>query len=244
MRGVYFLVACACAAGHPLAAEAADYAKIDRTIAKEPAYKSKSPKYALLLFGPDAKVRVWVVLDGETVYLDRNADGDLTGKDERFDKLTECKDIDIADPDGKTTYRIIAAQSFPDGEKPPRPVLDVSIEVRGPVRYQQYGGGRLGDNPKAASIGHFHGPLAAGPITANWKVPEGLALVAGDEPNDLRALVGTMSAEAGCWVVVRSHVGEKSAFPAGVHPVVEIEFPPKTAGEKPVKKRYTLDKFC
>ena len=34
---------------------------------------------------PLAKVRVWVVLDGKTVYLDRNGDGDLTGKDERFE---------------------------------------------------------------------------------------------------------------------------------------------------------------
>ena len=35
----------------------ADLTKIDRTIAKEPAYKSK-PKYCLLVFGPEAKTRV------------------------------------------------------------------------------------------------------------------------------------------------------------------------------------------
>ena len=45
-------------------------------------------------------------------------------------------------------------------------------------------------------------------------------------------------------MVVRSHVGDKSAFPAGVHPVVDVEFRAKTAGGPPVKKRYTLDKFC
>src|SRR5438067_566227 len=41
---------------------AADLAKIDRTIVKEPAYKS-APKYCLLVFGPEAATRVWLVLD-------------------------------------------------------------------------------------------------------------------------------------------------------------------------------------
>ena len=31
-----------------------DLAKIDRSISKEPVYQSKSPKYALLVFGPKA----------------------------------------------------------------------------------------------------------------------------------------------------------------------------------------------
>jgi hypothetical protein len=53
---------------------AADLSKIARTIRKEPHYKVK-PKYALLVFGPEAKTRVWIVEDGETLYVDRNADG-------------------------------------------------------------------------------------------------------------------------------------------------------------------------
>jgi hypothetical protein len=222
---------------------AADYAKIDRTLKKEPAYRSKAPKYALLLFGPKAKIRVWVVLDGEAVYVDRNSDGDLTAPGERFEKLSECKDIKIADQDGKTRYRITGMQTFPDGD-PPRLALDVSVDVEGPLAYQQYGGGRLADGPRDARIAHFHGPLAAGPVTVNWEVPADLALIAGDKPTDLRALVGTMSASAGCWVVVRSQAGDKSAFPTGVHPVADIEFPPKAAGGPAVKRRYALDKLC
>src|SRR5262249_23533833 len=61
----------------------ADLTKIDRTIAKEPAYQSK-PKYCLLVFGPEAKTRVWLVLEGDTLYVDRNGNGDLTEKGERF----------------------------------------------------------------------------------------------------------------------------------------------------------------
>ena len=56
---------------------AADLSKIDRTIAKEPTYHSK-PKYCLLVFGPEAKTRVWLVLDGDVLYVDRNGNGNLT----------------------------------------------------------------------------------------------------------------------------------------------------------------------
>ena len=47
----------------------ADLTKVDRSIKKEPAYQTKSPKYCLLVFGPEAKTRVWLVLDGDTLYI-------------------------------------------------------------------------------------------------------------------------------------------------------------------------------
>src|SRR5262245_16708877 len=65
----------------PVLAEATDLTKIDRTIAKEPTYKTK-PKYGLLVFGPEAKAHVWLVLDGDVLYVDKNGNGDLTEKDE------------------------------------------------------------------------------------------------------------------------------------------------------------------
>ena len=61
---------------------AADLTQIDRKITREPTYRSK-PKYCLLVFGPEAKVRVWLVLDGDTLYVDRNGNGDLTEAGER-----------------------------------------------------------------------------------------------------------------------------------------------------------------
>ena len=73
------------------AAEPPDLSKIDRRIAKEPSYKAK-PLYGLYVFGPQAKTRVWAVLDKsdsvvdryDVLYFDRNADGDLTAADERI----------------------------------------------------------------------------------------------------------------------------------------------------------------
>jgi hypothetical protein len=60
------------------ASRAADLAKIDRTIRKVPAYRTKAPKYGLLAFGPEGKDRVWLVRDGDVLYVDRNGNGDLT----------------------------------------------------------------------------------------------------------------------------------------------------------------------
>src|SRR5262245_40184183 len=57
---------------------AADLGQIERTIRKEPAYRSKAVKYCLLVFGPEAQTRVWLVQDGDTLYVDRNGNGDLT----------------------------------------------------------------------------------------------------------------------------------------------------------------------
>jgi hypothetical protein len=57
--------------------------KVERTIGKEPAYQSKAPKYGLLVFGPEGKDRVWFVHDGDTLYVDRNGNGDLTAPDKK-----------------------------------------------------------------------------------------------------------------------------------------------------------------
>src|SRR5262249_26078015 len=62
---------------------AADLTKIDRTIKKEPAYAAK-PAYCLLVFGGMAQERIWLVVAGDNVYLDRNANGDLTERAKKF----------------------------------------------------------------------------------------------------------------------------------------------------------------
>jgi hypothetical protein len=222
---------------------AVDYSRVERKLTREPAYRSKSPRYALLLFGPRAAVRVWVVLDGEEVYVDRNADGDLTGKDRRFANVAACKDITIADPDGKTSYVVTGISSFKQPNSSEINLM-VSVDIRGPLSYRQYCDVRTAASPTKAALAHFHGPLTAGPRTINWKVPAGLTLSTAEKPDELYAVVGTMSAEHGCWVVVRTHKASDCAFAAGVRPVVDIEFPAKSPGGKAVKRRYKLDGFC
>jgi len=82
-----------------------DFTKVDRTIRKLP--ELNAPLFALFLFGPDGKTRVWAVLDSskeavkfgtkDILYLDRNADGDLTGKDERIGPNPKCGMFDVGD---------------------------------------------------------------------------------------------------------------------------------------------------
>jgi hypothetical protein len=76
-----FIFAVICSA--PPLAHSADLARIDRKIGVEPSYLTK-PKYALLAFGPEARFRVWLVLDGNVLYVDKNGDGNLTAAEERI----------------------------------------------------------------------------------------------------------------------------------------------------------------
>jgi len=50
---------------------------VERTIGREPKY-SGTPRYALMVLGADAKTKVWMVEDGDVLYVDKNANGDLT----------------------------------------------------------------------------------------------------------------------------------------------------------------------
>jgi hypothetical protein len=101
---------------------AADLAKIDRTIRKEPVYRTKAPMYGLLAFGPEGKDRVWLVRDGDTLYVDRNGNGDLTEPGEKVaaekkpgrDLEEEGGDFDIGDVTvGGRTHKALAVSFLP-----------------------------------------------------------------------------------------------------------------------------------
>jgi hypothetical protein len=85
-------------------APAADLAKIDRKIAKEPAYESKDVRYCLIVFGPEAKCKVWLVQDGDMLYVDTNGNGDLTEPAKKFPIKQKEK-----------TYRSFEAGKINDG---------------------------------------------------------------------------------------------------------------------------------
>jgi hypothetical protein len=240
---VFALLPLCCLAAPAAAPPPVDYATIDRTIKKEPFYYFRKPAYALLVFGPQAKVRIWVVKAGDTVFIDRNGDGDLTGSGEKFASFQDVKDIEIADPDGKTRYVITSAGVNENRENKALSLM-VNVDVIGPVKYRQYCDVTLADGPGTARVAHFHGPLTIGPRTINFKIPEGSALKLGDDPTDLTGYIGTMGEKAGCWVVVCSESDERNAIPKDKHPVVDIEFPPKKPGSPTIKKRYFLEKRC
>jgi hypothetical protein len=78
LRWALALTSCWLAAGPALANDS----KFDRSIGKQPTYRN-APTYGLILFGPQGKDRVWLVRDGDVLYVDRNGNGDLTDSGEK-----------------------------------------------------------------------------------------------------------------------------------------------------------------
>src|SRR3954447_17350564 len=138
---------------HP--AEAADLAKLDRTILKEPTYKDK-PRYCLLVFGKEARTRTWLVVDGQTVYLDRDGHGDLTEAGERVSGTGSAFQPVSIDPGGRESpYRVTHISLMKLGKQD---VVLVGSQTRG--KFKQYGDALLADRPPDAPVLHFDGPLA------------------------------------------------------------------------------------
>lgn len=201
-------------------------------------------QYCWLHFGPEARLRILVRLDGQAISLEHYLDGKATGERPAFATVEECKDVRLSDPDGKTQY-VITSLSVLEGKADEPAQLMADVDIKGPVSYQQYCDVTLDGDLNQAKLAHFHGPLQVEAQTILWKLPPDLCLERSAKPTDLYATVGTLDRDKGCWVVVRSHVSrEKSAFPDGVRPKVEIEFPPAKAGGPPIVKQYPLDEFC
>ncbi len=71
------------AAAEVLSETPVDLDRVDRGLKREPDYVGK-PRYCLLVFGPQAATKVWLVLDGDTLYADLDADGEIGEEGERF----------------------------------------------------------------------------------------------------------------------------------------------------------------
>ena len=170
------------------ASQAAPLAKVDRTIKKQPPYRGK-PKYCLLLFGPDAKSRVWLALDGDSLYVDRNGDGDLTGESKlvRLHKAYPIKNSLYAEQReflagdlqvGQRKYGSLeVTHCVPNptfvptavDDKQSKELLDkhpgaiiviVAVKIDGRVR--QVAAPAFGGTPEDAPVIHFGGPLTMG----------------------------------------------------------------------------------
>jgi hypothetical protein len=203
------------------------------------------PQYCWLLFGENGQSRVRICLNGKAVSLDHYEGGQPTGRREEFSNDADCKDISIADPDGSTSYVItrLRALEVPAGA---HGEIMVNVGIKGPVSYRQYCDVQeMADDPEKAPLSHFHGPLTVEVRKTNFEMDPRLSLKRGEKPTDLFAVVGTMDPRKGCWVVVSSQ-GESSgsAFPDGIHPVVDVEFPSRNTADPPIRIRYPLDRVC
>jgi hypothetical protein len=210
-----------------------------------------SVEYGWLEFGPTGELRALVSVTGcgprDTITIQPFAGETPIGTAEQFENTGQPVEIRLTDPDGVTSYVIRkAATPLPRPKKGEPAELMVNVEIDGPVKYRQYSDlSEMTRSLETAPVSHFHGPLAIGPV-ADWGiVPSDLVLESGGREIDLRAFISTMDAKRGCWVVVKAHEDiDKCLFPDGVRPVADIEFPARTPGDPPIRRRYLLDDFC
>jgi hypothetical protein len=251
---------------------AADLEKIDRKLVKEPAYRSKA-KYCLLVFGPEAKTRAWLVLDGDILYIDRHADGDLTHPDDRLHVHRVTKDppnyqssetkvfLDVIPPGqddgrdaptlkGNTRYtRLWVSQSLPREEGAP-PAEDQK-EYLERLRHH-YTTVYLRIDSKYRQMGwacFSERPQDApilhfdGPLTFGFGQNFG--------PFKQPALVRGPNPCELMVNLITPGLGKDAVVtmdtryvPSDVDPVADIEFPSKQPGGKPIKSRVVLKKRC
>jgi hypothetical protein len=228
-------------------AAAVDFAKLDRHIAKEPVYE-KTPLYCLALIGPEGNTRVWLVLDGEKLYVDKNCNGDLTddGPPLEIKGKTDPAGFEIVNvsPDGgKTVYKfdivLWGRPSFRSKEAEPNAEpFNQSVHVTFPDGRWS---GAWGDqhkplvfcpSAKEAPALHFDGPLQMGFEVRQPLGKEG-------EKFKLNACVGTPGSAPGAWV----HLMYRT-IPEEFHPRVVLEFPPEKPSGPPVKVEFVLGHRC
>jgi hypothetical protein len=238
-------------ASAPAAAGPPRPAPVERTLKKEPAYRSRAPRYCLLVFGAGAKTHVWVVLDGDTLYIDRNGNGDLTEKGEQVKiKLRDTRAkkgpaFNWAETDlGPVT----AKDGVPRGTRLElrfswNPVLkqeEVSFAMKVGGKTRQFTTGqenrnarkcfRFGATARKAPVVHFNGPLTLDLMTRFMSRPDG----------HLHVTVGTPGRGPGTFAHV-SH--EDGAVPEGLSARVELTYPARKGG-RPIKKTAVLKERC
>lgn len=207
---------------------AADLGKIERTIAKEPAYKG-TPKYCLLVFGAEAKFKAWLVVDDEAVHVDRNGNGDLTENGKRAVwKNGFCKAGDLRFGEGKASYPNLTLEKRSNLRlKEIWWTIEVDGKHRQRVRRDGQGPLAFAERPQDAPIIHFDGPLAMELV--EYCSGETPVLVRSGELQSLEASIGTPGLGKGTFAYLIPPPNAKTQ-----KPLAEIEFPHRDPKEKPI----------
>ena len=249
-------------------AGATDLSKIERRLVKEPVYKSGSPRYALLVIGPEAKDRVWVVKDGDTLYVDRNGNGDLTDPGEKIAakkgsgkdaSMYEVEDLNVG---GKKHYRlrviVLPLKAFLSSEFAKAPGLGAAV-AKDPTGESMMLTLEV-TAPHLVSKGLV--TMVVGPVDVNG--PLVLAKKPADAPvihfggtlavsflHETPSLRRNRSTECiltvgtpGLGTGTFSSIAYEGVIPESVNPTMEVTYSPAKPGVSPVKTLYELKERC
>ena len=247
----------------------ADLGRIDRAIAKLPAFTSETQAYCLLVFGPDARTHVWLVRDGDVLYVDRNGNGDLTESQERVAayaetsqpekgvlqfRVGEVADVQALHKDLQVAWFDLSYLREIDSDVRQALVQDsnlrgcsIAIDVEIP---NQRGSGIGGRISQSAVIKDHRGLLkfAARPSDApiiHFGGPLEVTLAAREQwrvgrTQEVYLVVGTPGIGAG----TTANVAYDKLIPPAIAPVLQASFPPGAPGEAEVIKSYELPRRC
>jgi len=249
------------------AGAAVDLATMERKIAKEPAYRSK-PKYCLLVLGPEAKTRVWLVQDGDTLYVDRNGNGDLT---EANEKVTAEKSEDAEEgvytfkagdlSDGKLLHKdlnlyVMKIDHMAEREDAVKSLLKKNPKARGyylflevemPGRKGTATGGRVQQKSSlvdSTGVLQFADQPQNAPILhfgGPWQVTLfGKHQLMIDRETDVVLGVGSPGLGVGSF----TWIDYENVIPADKYPTLDVVYLPKRLGEAPLHEHYELKHRC
>jgi hypothetical protein len=230
----------------PLGLPAADWTRIERTIAKEPVYKDNS-LYCLVIFGPELQPRIWLVLDGAALYVDCNGNGDLTEAGKRLEikdpKSSDFPDVEIEAADHIKRKLHLFIYDWRPGEaaraEENGPAL--TIVDQGKRTYGSWGDHESAviwsRRPETAPILHVGGPLQMGfEVRAKNAFRHITA-------NDFELSVGVGSPGLGKGTFMHLKYWD-GAIPDELQPSARLEFANKTPGGPPVCVETTLRHRC
>jgi len=213
-----------------LPAGAADLSKIGRTLKDQPAYKSSAQQYCLLVFGPEAKTQVWIVLDGKLAHVYASPNGTAVKVWRQVPWVTPTVDVfklgDVWEADGKTRHTNLTF-------RPSWGEFTLTVQING--KHEQHAGEdragslRFATRPAAGPIIHFNGPLTLDMYHTQQPLMA-------DKTVRLSAAVGTPGWGAGTFASFDYDKWKGHGFP-----VAEVEYPPTKPGGPPVWAKYRLD---
>jgi hypothetical protein len=150
------------------AAEPAALQQIERKAPKEPPYLARQPLYGLLVLGPTAQTRIWLVLDKskpdgnrhDVLYADLNSNGDPTEAAERFTGQAEGEDLrfrlpNLKDPATGVTHTEVSVRVHGTD----MPTVMVSLRWAGGFKM----GGGYPEDPEGGYL-KFAGKAADAPV--------------------------------------------------------------------------------
>jgi len=204
----------------------------DYQIHREPKYASV-PQYCLFSFGDPAQQLIWLVLDGDSIYVDRNGNGDLTDDGEPLEPINErvlnsnYRDGDY-EPIELVSGKELVLGYYQTSEDPIKQTVKLALDDTA----QQYAGWKpiFSPSPLESKVFQF-----GGKYTPRALRKKQIKLSGTEEKLNVAFVINGPGKDARTSLSIH-------CVPADVFPVLEVEWP--TNGSGPLRSQVKLTERC